>query len=125
MANTSTLFQRVPVAFSSMGYSEVFQYVVAFDTTGADLIVHSPPSDKMAALVGIYYAEADAHDLLIKSESTTLITLQMPASSGQVKGIGPGDGPLVITKPGEDLVLRCNTANVTSMICYVANLLLR
>ncbi len=123
MANAATLIQTIPCSFSSSGFSNVYQYAVAFDTLSSDLTIHTPSSSEMrSAVVGIYYAEADAHNLIFKSASTTLVTLQMPASSGQLKGLGIGDGALVVAKAGEALIAQVTSAVISSMLVYVAEI---
>ena len=123
MANTATLLQEIPCSFSTAGFGNVYQYAVAFDTVDSDLTIHAPSAATMrAAVVGLYYAEATAHNLVWKSGTTELLTLQMPASSGQFKGVGPGDGALVITLAGEDLVARCTTAVIATALVYVAEI---
>ncbi len=123
MANTSTPIQTIPASFSTSGFTLVYQYAVAFDTLAADLTIHTPSSAAVrAAVVGIYYAEADAHNLIWKSAANTLVTLQMPASSGQFKGLGVGDGALVVAKAGEALIAQVTTALVASMLVYVAEI---
>ncbi len=122
MANTATLIQTIPCSFSSSGFSLVYQYLLVFDSLGVDLTVHDPAADARAAVVGIYYAEADAHNLIWKSASTTLVTLAMPADSGQFKGLGIGDGAIVIGKVGEDLIANNTTSLLPSVLVYVAEI---
>jgi hypothetical protein len=122
MANSSTLVQKLPCSFASASFSQVFQYAVVFDTLTSDLTIHTPATGNRAAVVGVLYAEADAHNLIWKSASTTLVTLQMPASSGQFKGCGPGDGAIVIAKVNEALIAQVTTAVISSMLVYVAEI---
>ena len=122
MANTATLIQTIPCSFSTSGFSLVSQYAVAFDTLTSDLTIHTPAAGNRVALVGLYYAETDAHNLIFKSASTTLVTLQMPASSGQIAGLGTGNGALIVTKAGEALVAQVTTAVISSMLVYVAEI---
>jgi len=123
MANTSTLIQTIPCSFATSSFTNVYQYAVAFDTLAADLTIHTPSSPEMrSAVVGLYYAEADAHGLIWKSAANTLVTLQMPTNSGQFKGVGPGDGAIVVTKAGEALIAQVTTAVVASMLVYVAEI---
>lgn len=122
MANTATLIQTIPCSFSSAGFSLVSQYAVVFDTLSVDLTIHTPAAANRAAVVGLYYAESNAHNLIWKSASTTLVTLEMPASSGQFKGLGVGDGALVVAKVGEALIAQVTTAVISSALVYVAEI---
>lgn len=121
MANTSTLVQRIPCSFGPAGFSQVYQYTVAFDTLTSDLTIHTPATGNRAAVVGLYYADTTAHNLIWKSASTTLVTIEKPVNSGESKGLGL-DGALVVTKVSEALIAQVTTGLVSSLLVYVAEI---
>jgi hypothetical protein len=119
MANTATLLGTIPGGYVNVGGgSSVKAVAVSFDTPGADLIVYNPPANKRWGLVGIFYEEAAAHSLIIKSQATTLVTLEKTTFSGLKHPIGEGFLGVGLNA-GDDLVMQCVGNSITSMIVYV------
>lgn len=118
MANTATALTPIDILIGKTGKGGlVVPYVVVFDTTASDLTVHTPASDTYAAIIGIQYAEASAHTFTVKSNTTTLVAYEMPANSGKYSELGK---IVVAAKKGESLVIRADTAVISSMLLYVA-----
>ena len=118
MANTATSQSVVPIGYSHGGSGiGATPVTVVIDTTGADLTVFTPSSDKYWAILGISYVETDAHNLTIKSGSTTLVTYEMAANSGLVHPMGNG---ILLTgvARGDALVIQSSVA-ISSMVFYV------
>lgn len=122
MANAKTLIQTIPCSFHPAGFGLVTQYEVVIDTLTSDFTIHTPTAGNRVAVVGLYYAETSAHTLIWKSGSTTLVTLDMPANSGQIKGLGVGEGALIITAASGALVIQVQTAVIPSLLVYVAEI---
>jgi len=118
MANTATALTAVPMGWGHTGTGGlVVPIVVTFDTVGVDLTVYDTPTNVYCAIVGMQYGEASAHNLIIKSGSQTLVTLEMPVSTVVDDRIG--DGFKCITRLGEDLIMQVTTAVISSMLVYV------
>ena len=120
MANTATTLTAIPMAMSSgrMGFSKVTPVVCTFDTTGADLTVFTPTlSTNYAAIIGMIYEEASAHTLILKSGTTTYVTLERTSYDGVGLPLGTG-GFFIIGAIGEALKIQCGTAAVSSMLLY-------
>jgi len=115
MANTATAQTALPVTVG--GHGPVIPVVVTMDTTGSDLTVYTPDSDKVLALVGITFAEGSANSLTIKSGSTTLVTLELTTFQGLSHKVG--GGAILFTAKGEALKFNVGTAAVSTMIVYV------
>jgi hypothetical protein len=117
MANTATAQTALPIKIGKGGASGyVVPYVVVIDTVDTDLTIRDPAADNYAAIVGIQYLEATAHNVTFKSGSTTLVALEKPASSGMSERIG---APIIVAAKGDALVIRSSAA-ISSMLVYVA-----
>lgn len=120
MANVATAGSPLPIGFKHSGMgSFVVPVICTFDTTASDLTIYTPSdADAFCALVGLQYAETSAHSLTVKSGSTTLVTYEMPASSGRDCPIGNGLTLSSLVK-GEALKLSCGTAVISTLLAYV------
>lgn len=122
MANTATLLGTIPGGYVNTGGGAAIKAIaVAFDTAGADLAVYTPAAGKRWAIVGVFYEEAQAHTLIVKSGATTLVSLEKTTFSGLKHAIGEGFLAVGLT-PGEVLNMQCVGNCVTSMIVYVQEL---
>lgn len=119
MANTATLIQKIPAFDKEKDFTEVLQYKVTIDTLSTDLTIHTPAAGNRVGIMGIIYTEADAASLEFKTASTSLLTLEMPASSGIVKEISSLPLP-IITKAGEALKINVTGNNISTMLLVVA-----
>lgn len=121
MANAATPRTPVPVQLSGLfkGYQSVTPIVCTFDTLASDLTIYTPAASNYAAIVGLVYQEADAHNLVITSGSTALVTLQRAANDGIGFAVGSG-GLLFVGGLGEALKLQCTTAVIATLLVYVA-----
>lgn len=120
MANTATTLTAIPMAMASgqQGFSQVTPVVCTFDTVDSDLTVFTPAlTTHYAAIVGMLYEEASAHTLTIKSDTTTLVTLERSAYEGVGLPLGTS-GFIVVGALGKALKIRCGTAAVSSMLLY-------
>lgn len=118
MANAATVQGTVPIGYASSGVGLKTSVVnVLIDTTGADLTVLTVDSDKYWAILGISYVETDAHNLTIKSGSTTLVTYEFTTNSGLVHPMGNGILLTGIAR-GSNLVIQSSVA-ISSMVFYV------
>lgn len=120
MVNVATAQTSLPIGFKHSGMgSFVVPVICTFDTIDSDLTIYTPSdADAYAALVGLQYAEASAHSLTVKSGTTTLVTYEMPASSGRDCPIENGLILSALAK-NEALKLRCGTAVISTLIAYV------
>lgn len=120
MANAATLIASIPAHFQNASYKGLIHAkAVVFDTAAADLEVYEPSTGAYGAILGLTYKEASAHSLLIKSGTTTLLTLEQAANSGIEWPLRIKE-PYVVGKKGEKLYLHCVTAAVSSILLYVA-----
>ena len=121
MANSSTagtaLGAQIPGFMKKSGAVRVTPYRIVIDTIDTDLIIASPDAGHHALLLGLSYCEADAHNLTIKSGSTTEVTLQFAANTPVV--IPVTKHPIIVTDAGEDLIFSSSVA-IGTMLAYVA-----
>lgn len=113
-ANSATERTALPIYIGGEG--PVRPVSVSIDTTGADLTVNDPPSDRMACIVGAFGAETNAANITIKSGSTTYSVPELAAST--LVNVPLGNGPLFCTQPGEDLVIQ-SSAVYSSLLLYI------
>lgn len=119
MANSSTLLGS---AGSNMSYFQagVVAYTVVLDTINADLVIDTPASDERSAIVGLIYSEPLAHDLTIKSGSTTLCVIENALNAAtNVHPLGAGILGASINR-GDTIVLRTTVAITAQILVYVA-----
>jgi hypothetical protein len=121
MANTATALTKIPVQVSAdfKGYQSITPVACTFDTLALDLTIYTPAAANYAAIVGLVYQEADAHNLVITSGSTVLVTLQRAANDSAGLPVGAG-GCLIVGGLGQALKLQCTTAVIASLLVYVA-----
>lgn len=120
MANVATAQTPLQVGFKHSGMGGfIVPVICSFDTVDSDLTIYTPTdADAYLALVGLQYAEASAHSLTIKSDTTTLITYEMPVNS--IRDLPIGDRILLSTlAKGVPLKFRCGTAGITSLLAHV------
>lgn len=117
MANSATLGDPLPIRYRAGSIlGGVYPVTIVMDTTGVDLTIFDPGADRFCALVGIQYAEADAHNLTIKSGTTVLTTYQMPVNGGLSIPIG---APILSTL-AKNSVLAFNTSvAIATILAYV------
>lgn len=116
MANTATA--QTALSIGVAGANQVIPYVISLDTTGADLTIRTPATGNMVGIVGLAYREASAHNLTIKTGSTTLLVAEFAATdAGTFIPIGSG-GLLAVTAKSEALVIQTSVI-ITSMLMYV------
>ena len=117
MANTATLLGAIPAGYTDVGDSAAVQvYNISIDTAASDLTIYTPDSDKRWACLGILYSESAAHNLTLKSGSTTLATLEF-SSGGLSQGLGEG-AFLMGVDEGDGFVIQSSAA-ISSMLIYV------
>jgi hypothetical protein len=92
--------------------------VVVIDTPDTALTIATPGTDNRIALIGMEYAEGDAHNLTILSDTTELCVYQMPANSGISLPLGDDIQALCITAKGKPLVFKSSVA-IAKMLVYV------
>lgn len=120
MANTATALTPIPMAMSTgrQGFSQVTPVVCTFDTTGSDLTVFTPTlSTNYGAIIAMLYESANAHNLILKSGTTTYVTLERTTYDGMGAPLGTG-GFLIVGGRGEALKIQCGSAVVASMLVY-------
>lgn len=78
--------------------------------------IYTPAADAYAILVGIQYADGEAHTLSFISGSTTLASFEFAANSGLSKEISKN--PIFIGRLGEAIKLQ-SSSNVAAVLCYV------
>jgi hypothetical protein len=116
MANTATERGSIPILFPGSDCSKVHCIVVAIDTAGADLTIFTPTDSKhYVGVVGIEYADTTAHNLTIKSGSTTISQVEL-ATGGMLKEIHRG--LLFVANKGEALIFNSSGA-ITAIGLYV------
>ena len=118
MANAATAQTAIPVIIPDSDITKVVPVVITVDTVDSDIIILSPAAGKHAALLGLQYAESDAHTLTIKDQGTTLVTYQLAADKGFSVPISKQ--PMHVTGEGNDLIFSVGTAVVSTMVAYVA-----
>lgn len=118
MANTVTLIQTIPWKFEPLGWTQVKQYRVEFDTPDEDFTVHTTTSGMRAMIVGMEFTAPNATVLHFKSNTTLLIpwTLEAGTKYSDVD-ISPSTK---ITKVGENLVMRCETGVIPYLLLMIA-----
>lgn len=122
MANSSTVLgtDGCPIAYHD---GRVIPLAVVLDTTGTDLELYATGSTERAAVVGISYGVAAAHNLTIKSglaasSPTTLVTIVRPANSDLFIPIGQGVLWAGLNK-GDRIIFNTSAA-IATMIVYLA-----
>lgn len=116
MANTATPDTALRINYGMMKYNpNIIPVRINYDTSGADLTIYTPDSNKMVLLAGLQYAKNAAHTLTFKSGSTVLVTFDL-AGGGFTQNVG--EGLMLIGNVGEALVLSSNAA-LGSCIAYV------
>ena len=116
MANTATVQTALPILVKGVGVNAI-PYVIAIDTTGADLTIKTPGGGGMVVVVGLMFSEGTAGNLIFKTGSTTLVTLELAANQGLFLPLG--NQVYMATQPGEALKIQSSMA-ITSMLMYVA-----
>ena len=115
MANSATAKTALPIDI--WGASLVTPVEVVLDTTGSDLTIYTPATGKMCAIVGINYAEADAHTLTFTSGTDPEFKFELGANSGISQGIG--QEMLYVTQPGSVLKVQTSVAITGPIIFYI------
>lgn len=118
MANSATALTKVPIGLKNSGYGGgTTPVLVVIDTTGADLTVFTPASGNRWALVGWVYGEATAHNLTVKSGSTSMLVCEFPANTVVREKIQNG---IILSglAAGDALVIQSSAA-ISSMLMYL------
>lgn len=73
-----------------------------FDTASADLTINTSPADTMTCMIGILFSDSTAANLIVKSGTDTLATLELGANQGMFDGnVGP-----FCTEEGQNLIMQ-------------------
>ena len=116
MANTATAQTALRVNYGMMkANTNVIPVFFNYDTTGADLTLFTPDSDKMVLLAGLQYAKNSAHTLTFKTASTTIVTYDL-AGGGFTQNIG--DGIMLASAVGEAFKINSNAA-IGAGVAYI------
>jgi len=116
MANTATLVTTSSITIA--GVDVVYGYSIAIDTINTDLTIRTPAATKMIGVVGWVHGENARYDFSFKSSaSTTLVTIENASTTSPVPVL-IGQGVLVVTVPGEALIVG-SPVIVTSMLLYI------
>lgn len=122
MANSSTVLgtDGCPINYHD---GRVIALSVVLDTINTDLELFNTPSTERAAIVGISYGVAAAHNLIIKSglaasSPTSLVTIVRPANSELFIPIGQGVLWAGLNK-GDRIILNTSAA-IATMLVYLA-----
>lgn len=116
MANSSTILGDTGGQMSFYG-ARIIALKVVIDTINTQLALFDTPADDFAAVLGVSYGVAAAHDLTVYSGATTLHTIVRPASSELHIPIGQGIIWAGINK-GDDVGL-ASTAAIATMLVYL------
>jgi len=118
-ANSSTLIMTSKfMVQTSAGYKlekDLYTYRVVLDTA-ADLTVRAAASGKHAIVNQILYVEGTASNITFKSDSTTLVTIEMGSNAGLGERVGT---PILWTIKGEALVLNPASGGITTALISV------
>lgn len=119
MANVATAQTALPVHFKGAGGNAyLVPVVITMDTPGADLTIYTPAATAYAAIAGMQMVETTgAVALTIKSGSTTLVTLELPASALIDNKVG--EGLKIIGAKGEALKFNAATTAPSSILVYI------
>lgn len=91
--------------------------MVAIDTVDTDLTIKDPAADELVMVLGVHFSEGGAaHNLTLKSGSTTNLVLELAANQGLSHPLG--SGVFFVTQPGEDLIIQSSAA-LSNMLLYV------
>lgn len=119
MGNTATLVATVPRRGAP---GPVYSYRVNIDTTGADLTIRTPDSDKAIFLVGMVLSEASATNLTFKNGSTTMVIPELTTYQGILERVQFGGdntfGFILGTSLGSALVVQSSVA-ITTNNCLI------
>lgn len=122
MANSSTALGATgtPIAYHD---GRVIPLSVVIDTINTDLELYATSSTERAAVVGISYAMAAAHNLIVKSgvagaSPTSLVTLVRAANSELFIPIGQGVLWVGLEK-GDRIIFNSSVA-IPTMLVYLA-----
>ena len=114
MANTSTALHTIPNRSGKAG--PIRNYLVAIDTVDTDLDVYTPSSDQLVYVVGLSFCDATAANVTFKSNTTTMLTLELAANEGFTKAVD--DGFWIATEKGKKLVVSSSAA-ISSMLFQI------
>ena len=117
MANTSTLQDTVEVKIEGLSTSNLYSYIINYDTIDTDLVIRTATAGMHTGLFGMSLVEANAGNLTLKSNTTVLTTLELGANAGIIKEVD--NKFLVHSKKGEALVIS-SSITLTPFILYVA-----
>lgn len=96
--------------------NQVRLFRCTFDTLASDLTVLAGVAAKNIVVVGLEYAAAAAHSLVIKSAANQLLALPKPVNSGIFERVGR---PIVAANKNEALILRVETGLIPDLLIWV------
>lgn len=99
MANSVLNQASFDIGFGSGRATTVRQVRVTYDTPVTEVTVYTPSTGNSAACLGLVHQHSAAHNLIMKTATTPILTMQLGANGQIVSPLSPR--PLFVGNPSE------------------------